>query len=109
MQEEMPYYPPTVNDPATFQFAMDVAGRWEPGWLTGWPLNIQQCCPQPTHFAVLPACLRWCRLSDGSGGIARVGETEATMAGEDFSFIARIVPSCFTFLGTRNESLGAGE
>ncbi|KAI3426500.1 hypothetical protein D9Q98_008865 [Chlorella vulgaris] len=73
MQEEMPYYPPTVNDPATFQFAMDVAGR----------------------------------LSDGSGGIARVGETEATMAGEDFSFIARIVPSCFTFLGTRNESLGA--
>ena len=24
----MPYYPPTVNDPQAFKFAMDVAGRW---------------------------------------------------------------------------------
>jgi IAA-amino acid hydrolase len=29
------------------------------------------------------------------------------MAGEDFSFIARAVPACFLFLGTRNESIGA--
>jgi metal-dependent amidase/aminoacylase/carboxypeptidase family protein len=40
--------------------------------------------------------------------MAHVGNTEATMAGEDFSFIARTVPSCFIFLGTRNESIGAG-
>ena len=37
-----------------------------------------------------------------------VGETQATMAGEDFSFIARAVPSCFLFLGIRNETLGSG-
>lgn len=36
-----------------------------------------------------------------------MGQTEATMAGEDFSFIARAVPACFLFLGTRNESIGA--
>lgn len=42
------------------------------------------------------------------GDAAAVGETEATMAGEDFSFITRAVPSCFLFLGTRNESVGAG-
>ena len=37
-----------------------------------------------------------------------VGETQATMVGEDFSFIARAVPSCFLFLGIRNETLGSG-
>ena len=37
-----------------------------------------------------------------------VQETEATMAGEDFAFIARAVPSCFIFLGIRNETLGSG-
>lgn len=30
------------------------------------------------------------------------------MAGEDFAFIGRAVPACFLFLGTRNESVGAG-
>ena len=28
MEDKMPYYPPTVNDPQAFKFAMDVAGRW---------------------------------------------------------------------------------
>ena len=28
MQEALPYYPPTVNDPEAFKVAMDVAGRW---------------------------------------------------------------------------------
>ena len=74
MEHVFPYYPPTVNDPHAYRFAMDVADR----------------------------------LSAGSGGMASVGPTEATMAGEDFSFIARAVPSCFIFLGTRNETMGAG-
>ncbi|PSC67739.1 IAA-amino acid hydrolase ILR1-like 3 [Micractinium conductrix] len=36
-----------------------------------------------------------------------VTETEASMAGEDFSFIGRAVPSCFIFLGIRNETAGS--
>ena len=27
MEDSMPHYPPTVNDPEAFKFAMDVAGR----------------------------------------------------------------------------------
>ena len=34
-------------------------------------------------------------------------EAEPTMAGEDFAFMAMKVPSCFAFLGTRNELVGA--
>eukprot|EP00887_Chlorella_sp_A99_P007465 scaffold2.g7465.t1 len=41
------------------------------------------------------------------GDPARVAEAEPSMAGEDFSFIARAVPSAFIFLGIRNESAGA--
>jgi len=33
--------------------------------------------------------------------------TEASMAGEDFAFIAAAVPSAFGFLGTRNASAGS--
>jgi len=36
-----------------------------------------------------------------------VRDVEATMAGEDFAFIARAVPAAFAFLGIRNESAGA--
>lgn len=35
------------------------------------------------------------------------GHVEATMAGEDFSFIAQKVPSAFGFLGIRNETAGS--
>ncbi|KAI7846414.1 hypothetical protein COHA_000124 [Chlorella ohadii] len=70
MEERMPYYPPTVNDPEAYKFAIDVASRL---------------------------------LPDAS----QAGETEGTMAGEDFAFIGRAVPACFLFLGTRNESVGA--
>ena len=35
------------------------------------------------------------------------GDTEATMAGEDFSFITQKVPSAFIFLGIRNETAGS--
>lgn len=35
-----------------------------------------------------------------------VQEAEPTMAGEDFSFMGRRVPSTFIFLGTRNETAG---
>ena len=35
------------------------------------------------------------------------GDTEATMAGEDFAFIAQKVPSAFIFLGIRNETAGS--
>ncbi|GAB4817525.1 hypothetical protein N2152v2_004571 [Parachlorella kessleri] len=41
------------------------------------------------------------------GDPGRVFEAEPSMAGEDFSFIARAVPASFIFLGTRNETLGA--
>lgn len=36
-----------------------------------------------------------------------IRDVEPTMAGEDFAFIARAVPSAFAFLGIRNESAGA--
>ena len=36
-----------------------------------------------------------------------VPDVEPTMAGEDFSFIARAVPSAFAFLGIRNETVGS--
>ncbi len=29
MEDSMPYYPPTVNDPEAYKFAMEVAGRCE--------------------------------------------------------------------------------
>mmetsp|Transcript_15881 Transcript_15881/g.34266 ORF Transcript_15881/g.34266 Transcript_15881/m.34266 type:complete len:466 (+) Transcript_15881:146-1543(+) len=32
---------------------------------------------------------------------------DLTMASEDFAFIAQAVPSCFAFLGVRNEAIGA--
>lgn len=35
------------------------------------------------------------------------GDVEATMAGEDFAFIAQKVPSAFAFLGIRNETAGS--
>ena len=35
------------------------------------------------------------------------GDTEATMAGEDFAFIAQKVPAAFIFLGIRNETAGS--
>jgi IAA-amino acid hydrolase len=35
------------------------------------------------------------------------GQTEATMAGEDFAFIAKKVPSAFIFLGIRNDTAGS--
>ena len=35
------------------------------------------------------------------------GDTEATMAGEDFAFIAQKVPSAFIFLGIRNATAGS--
>ena len=37
-----------------------------------------------------------------------VSETEGTMAGEDFGFLARAVPACMLLLGTANASAGAG-
>lgn len=37
-----------------------------------------------------------------------VSETEGTMAGEDFAFLARAVPACMLLLGTQNASAGAG-
>lgn len=70
MQEVLPYYPPVVNDPEAYQFAMDVAAR---------------LVPDPSSVAL----------------------AEASMAGEDFSFIGRAVPSCFIFLGIRNETAGS--
>jgi IAA-amino acid hydrolase len=36
-----------------------------------------------------------------------IRDVEPTMAGEDFSFIARKVPSAFAFLGIRNETAGS--
>ena len=36
-----------------------------------------------------------------------IRDVEPTMAGEDFAFIARAVPSAFAFLGIRNESAGS--
>ena len=43
------------------------------------------------------------------GDSSRVQEAEPTLAGEDFSFYSHIgnVPSCFTFLGIRDEALGS--
>ena len=41
------------------------------------------------------------------GGDKVDGDTEATMAGEDFAFIAQEVPSAFIFLGIRNETAGS--
>lgn len=40
---------------------------------------------------------------------SRIQEAEPTLAGEDFSFYSHVgqVPSCFTFLGIRNEELGS--
>ncbi|KAL4444571.1 hypothetical protein ABPG77_002388 [Micractinium sp. CCAP 211/92] len=38
---------------------------------------------------------------------AQVTETEGTMAGEDFAFIGRAVPSAFIFLGIRNDTAGS--
>ncbi len=44
-----------------------------------------------------------CRLVDDPD---LVFEAEASMAGEDFAFIAQAVPASFIFLGTRNETIG---
>ena len=46
-----------------------------------------------------------CRVLDDS---SRVKEAGPTLAGEDFSFYSHTagVPSCFTFLGIRDEKLG---
>lgn len=41
----------------------------------------------------------------GAGAVDR--NIEASMAGEDFAFIAKAVPSAFAFLGMRNESAGS--
>jgi IAA-amino acid hydrolase len=41
------------------------------------------------------------------GGNMVDDDVEATMAGEDFAFIARKVPSAFVFLGIRNETAGS--
>jgi IAA-amino acid hydrolase len=41
------------------------------------------------------------------GAAAVDAATEASMAGEDFAFIAAAVPSAFGFLGTRNASAGS--
>lgn len=41
----------------------------------------------------------------GADGVVR--DVEPTMAGEDFAFIARAVPSAFAFLGIGNETAGA--
>lgn len=41
----------------------------------------------------------------GQGAVVR--DIEPTMAGEDFAFIARAVPSSFAFVGIRNESAGS--
>jgi metal-dependent amidase/aminoacylase/carboxypeptidase family protein len=50
-------------------------------------------------------------LSDVAGQLlgtdAVVRDVEATMAGEDFAFFTRKVPSAFAFLGIRNETLGS--
>ena len=70
-------------------------------------------CPcAPTNLLAWLLCLPApapapcpCRMVEEPG---LVGETQATMAGEDFSFIGRAVPSCFLFLGIRNETLGSG-
>lgn len=70
LEDKHPYYPPVINDPNMFEFAMDVA---------------RTVVPNPSA----------------------VGEVEATMAGEDFAFIAQAVPSCFLFLGIRNETAGS--
>lgn len=41
------------------------------------------------------------------GKHAVVPDVEPTMAGEDFAFIAKAVPSAFAFLGIRNETVGS--
>lgn len=48
------------------------------------------------------------QVASGAFGVDNViRDVEPTMAGEDFSFIARKVPSAFAFLGIRNESAGS--
>lgn len=41
------------------------------------------------------------------GAHASIADVEPTMAGEDFAFVARQVPSAFAFLGIRNETAGS--
>jgi len=65
-----PYYPPTVNDRATHEFAAGVASRL-------------------------------------LGRDKVDAETPTLMAGEDFSFFTRAIPSAFMFVGIRNEQLGS--
>ena len=50
----------------------------------------------PSHFAAAPPHLHPCP------------RPLCLQAGEDFSFIGRAVPSCFIFLGIRNETAGSG-
>ena len=66
-----------------------VAAMLAEGWLI--------CCPQASTL---------CRVL---GDSSRVKEAVPTLAGEDFSFYSHLagVPSCFTFLGIRNENLGS--
>lgn len=48
------------------------------------------------------------RIASESFGLDNVlADVEPTMAGEDFSFIARKVPSAFVFLGIRNDTIGS--
>lgn len=59
--------------------------------------------PVSLAAALLPALPLGRLLGDPS----RVADAEPSMAGEDFSFIARAVPSALIFLGIRNETAGA--
>ena len=105
-----PYYPPTVNDPRTFDFMMDVGAR---------------CTfPIPSNTFASSAAGRdqqppGCHISvdaNTNGGTRRVlkdsskvvRDAEATLAGEDFSFYSLGgVPAAYAFLGIRNESAGS--
>ena len=108
MQAALPLYPPVLNDAGAFAFAMDVATRCvEVRQMGGNPAGTGQRHGAPFAPCKHTALARLhCRRLVGEGD-GRVGETEATMAAEDFAFIARAVPSCLLFLGIRNETAGA--
>ena len=130
METKEPYYPPTINDKATYEFAADVGRRYNSAWLTLLPeqglqlmldhLNIYEHVIQVITYlnsltytytllhtliilrSILATYLA-CRLQGDF-----LEDYEPTLGGEDFSFYGHAgVPAAFSFLGIRNETAGS--
>lgn len=110
LDDHSPPYPPTLNDPEAFKFAMGV------GTKCAHPFCLPQpCVPCLLCFVTSDLVYHQVGMMNDVRDVCRLlgddnvySDYEPTMGGEDFAFYGLSgIPSTFMFLGSRNEKIGA--